>query len=54
MLGPKITVMPKHEPKPHKHEYEQLVYILAGRIRFHVGDESLVLGPGGCCKFRRT
>ena len=40
-------LMPKHEPKPHRHEYEQLVYILAGRIRFHVGDESVVLGPGG-------
>ena len=38
---------PKHEPKPHKHTYEQLVYILAGHIRFHVGDESVVLGPGG-------
>ena len=40
-------LMPKHEPKPHKHTYEQLVYILAGHIRFHVGDKSVVLGPGG-------
>ena len=39
-------LMPKHEPKPHKHTYEQLVYILAGHIRFHVGDKSVVLGPG--------
>ena len=23
-------LMPKHEPKPHKHTYEQLVYIIAG------------------------
>ena len=23
------------------------VYILAGQIRFHVGDEQTVLGPGG-------
>ena len=36
-------LMPKHEPKPHKHSYEQLVYILAGHIRFHVGDKSVVL-----------
>ena len=42
-----IKLMPKHEPKPHKHTYEQLVYILAGHIRFHVGDKSVVLGPGG-------
>ena len=40
-------LMPKHEPKPHKHTYEQIVYILAGHIRFHVGDKSVVLGPGG-------
>jgi quercetin dioxygenase-like cupin family protein len=40
-------LMPKHEPKPHKHSYEQIVYILAGHIRFHVGDKSVVLGPGG-------
>jgi quercetin dioxygenase-like cupin family protein len=29
-------LMPKHEPKPHKHAYEQIVYIIGGRIRFHV------------------
>lgn len=46
-------LMPKHEPRPkptptpHKHTYEQLVYIIAGHIRFHVGDKSVVLGPGG-------
>jgi quercetin dioxygenase-like cupin family protein len=45
-------LMPKHEPKPHKHAYEQFVYILAGRIRFHVGDESVVIGPAACCKLR--
>jgi quercetin dioxygenase-like cupin family protein len=39
--------MPKHEPKPHAHSYEQIVYILAGRIRFHIGEKSVVLGPGG-------
>ena len=41
------SIMPKHEPKPHKHTYEQIVYILAGKIRFHIGDKSVVLGPGG-------
>ena len=40
-------LMPKHEPRPHKHTHEQLVYIIAGHIRFHVGDESIVLGPVG-------
>ena len=46
-------LMPKHEPKPHKHTYEQLVYILAGHIRFHVGDKTVVLGPGASYKFHR-
>ena len=40
-------LMPKHTPNPHKHTYEQIVYIIAGRIRFHVGDQSVELGPGG-------
>jgi quercetin dioxygenase-like cupin family protein len=40
-------LMPKHEPKPHAHSYEQIVYIIAGRIRFHVGEKSVMLGPGG-------
>jgi quercetin dioxygenase-like cupin family protein len=39
--GADVTValhklMPKHEPKPHEHAHEQIVYIIAGRIRFHV------------------
>jgi quercetin dioxygenase-like cupin family protein len=40
-------LMPNHEPRPHSHSYEQIVYILAGHIRFHLGNESLVVGPGG-------
>ena len=40
-------LMPKHKPNPHKHTYEQIVYIIAGRIRFYVGDETVELGPGG-------
>ena len=36
-----------HEPRPHSHPHEQLVYILAGTIRFHVADEVRVIGPGG-------
>ena len=40
-------LMPGHEPKPHDHPFEQIVYILQGQIRFHIGDEQKVLGPGG-------
>lgn len=37
---------PGHEPKPHQHPNEQIAYILAGRIRFHIGEEVVLLGPG--------
>jgi quercetin dioxygenase-like cupin family protein len=40
-------LMPKHEPRPHSHTYEQIVYIIAGQIRFHMNGESHLLGPGG-------
>jgi quercetin dioxygenase-like cupin family protein len=40
-------LMPGHEPKPHSHPQEQIAYILAGRIRFFVGDKTHDLGPGG-------
>ena len=38
---------PGHEPKPHNHVHEQIVYILAGTVDFHIGDEVVRLGPGG-------
>ncbi len=31
---------------PHKHPFEQLVIIIQGRVRFHVGDEVVEGGPG--------
>jgi len=45
-------LMPKHEPKPHAHSYEQIVYILAGRIRFHIGEKAWCWVPAVFCKFR--
>ncbi len=38
---------PQHEPRPHKHVYEQIVYIMSGEVDFHVGDDVHRLGPGG-------
>lgn len=38
---------PGHEPRPHSHPHEQIVYILQGQIDFHVGDAVKRLGPGG-------
>ncbi|HSI40714.1 MAG TPA: cupin domain-containing protein [Xanthobacteraceae bacterium] len=38
---------PDHEPRPHSHIHEQLVYILSGVVDFHVGDEVVRLTGGG-------
>lgn len=40
-------LQPGHEPNPHAHVYEQIVYILQGQVDFHVGGEIVRLGPGG-------
>jgi quercetin dioxygenase-like cupin family protein len=40
-------LQPGHEPRPHRHPFEQIVYILQGQVDFHVGDEIIRLGPGG-------
>ena len=38
---------PQHEPRPHKHPNEQIVYIMEGEVDFHVGDGVHRLGAGG-------
>lgn len=40
-------LQPGHEPRPHSHPHEQIVYILQGQIDFHVDDTVRRLGPGG-------
>jgi quercetin dioxygenase-like cupin family protein len=40
-------LQPGHEPKPHSHPHEQIAYILAGTIKFVVGDNAHILKPGG-------
>lgn len=37
---------PGMEVKPHSHPFEQLVFILQGRVRFTVGDEVVEVGAG--------
>ncbi|UVI30633.1 cupin domain-containing protein [Paenibacillus spongiae] len=41
------VLQPGHEPKPHSHAYEQIVYILSGKVKFHIGEESVLLEAGG-------
>jgi len=33
-------------PRPHSHPFEQLVLILQGCVRFHIGDDVVDCGPG--------
>ena len=40
------TLEPGHQPRPHSHAHEQIVYIVSGRARFRVGDEEAIVGPG--------
>lgn len=39
-------LMPGHEPLPHSHPNEQIAYIISGRIKFVIGGEEHILGPG--------
>ncbi len=39
-------LLPGHEPRPHSHPHEQVVYILAGQIDFYVEGQVVRLGPG--------
>jgi len=45
-----LLVMNRLEPEmdvnPHSHPFEQVVYIVDGTARFHVGDETFDAGPG--------
>jgi len=38
---------PGHEPSPHSHPHEQVIYIAEGEVDLHIGDEVVRLGPGG-------
>ena len=34
------------EPYPHAHDYETVGYVIEGRARLHIEDESILLEPG--------
>jgi quercetin dioxygenase-like cupin family protein len=40
------TLEPGMEINPHSHPFEQAVYIVQGKVRFHIGDEVFEGGPG--------
>mgnify|MGYP000106102438 FL=1 len=37
---------PGMEKKPHSHPFEQLAYVVQGRMRFEIGDDVVEVGPG--------
>jgi quercetin dioxygenase-like cupin family protein len=41
------AIEPGHQPKPHSHVHEQLVYIIEGECEFHVGHAVYPLVAGG-------
>ena len=40
------TLVEGMELNPHSHTFEQLVYIVQGRVNFHIGGEIYEAGPG--------
>ena len=40
-------IEPGHDPKPHSHVHEQLVYIITGECYFHVDKDMYPLTEGG-------
>lgn len=40
-------LQPGHEPRPHSHPNEQIVYILSGEVDFHIGGDTVRLRGGG-------
>jgi len=42
-------MQPGMDTFPHKHDFEQLVMIEKGNVRFTVGEEVHLLGPGSVC-----
>jgi quercetin dioxygenase-like cupin family protein len=37
---------PGMDVNPHSHPFEQIVFIVSGRVIFHIGDEDMEAGPG--------
>lgn len=43
-----FTLNEQFSPPPHIHrQHEEVIYVLEGQFALHLGDEKVVLGPGG-------
>jgi quercetin dioxygenase-like cupin family protein len=45
-----LTLSAGARSEPHRHDHESVCYLLRGRVRTTVGDDSLELGPGEACR----
>jgi len=43
--------MSKIKPKPFQHEYEEMIFVLEGKIKFKYGEEIYILEKGDCAYF---
>jgi transcriptional regulator with XRE-family HTH domain len=49
-----ILPMSKHTPEPRAHDGYEWIYVLSGHMRFILGDQDLVFGPGEVAAFDTT
>ena len=45
---------PGMKVNPHRHPFEQIVYIVSGTALFHIGDDVVTAGPGDVIAYRLT
>lgn len=43
-----VGVIPPGRAPDHSHEYDEVVYVLEGEGKLHIGEESRPIGPGTC------
>jgi mannose-6-phosphate isomerase-like protein (cupin superfamily) len=43
-----VGVIPPGRAPEHSHTYDEVVYVIEGEGVYHIGGESIVLGPGSC------
>lgn len=46
MLTLEVTMPAGQGSRPHQHDHESVGYVVRGRVRMRVGDETTELGPG--------
>lgn len=55
MVGDQMVLLEAHYPPGagaplHIHQHETVCYVVRGKVKVTVGEESFTLGPGDCCR----